>query len=330
MTEIKSTHIGLLYTKQYNAAKPLRIGTRQSPLAMKQAQMVRTRLIEHYNMNDAAIILVPMQSGGDKAIDRPLAEIGGKAIWTKELERAQIEGDIDIAVHSMKDVETIRPNVDNDIYFAIAAMLPRADTCDRLIGASSLDSLAQGAKIGTSSPRRKAQLLSIRPDFICETIRGNVATRLSKIENGEYDATLLAAAGLNRLDMDNLGTPIDNILPAASQGAIGIECLSSKQELVQFINGINHPDTMDCVHSERHFLAALGGGCHSPIAALAIIKNDQIYLRGQILSGDGGEQQTGGITSNRQDIQSAAQTLAMQLYNQASDTLKSFFAPLSA
>ncbi len=304
----------------FTAANPLRIGTRKSPLAMVQSRMVQAQLIAHYQLTEDAIILVPMVASGDKITDRPLADIGGKALWTKELERALIEDDIDIAVHSMKDVETIRPDD-----FSIAAMLPRGDISDKIIGASSVEGLKHGARVGTSSPRRKAQLLAMRPDLICESIRGNVATRLGKLNNGEYDATLLAAVGLERLGMGDLGEVIDTILPAASQGAIGIECLSSRSDLREYVGAIGDGDTMICITMERAFLARLSGDCHSPIAALAIRKEGQIYLRGQILSPDGSEQESGDILCNDADCTKAAHDLAQQLLDRASPNLRRHF-----
>ena len=304
----------------FTTANPLRIGTRKSPLAMVQSRIVQAQLIAHYQLTEDAIILVPMVASGDKITDRPLADIGGKALWTKELERALIEDDIDIAVHSMKDVETIRPDD-----FSIAAMLPRGDISDKIIGASSVKSLKHGARVGTSSPRRKAQLLAMRPDLICESIRGNVATRLGKLNNGEYDATLLAAVGLERLGMGDLGKVITTMLPAASQGAIGIECLSSRSDLREYVGAIGDDDTMICITMERAFLARLSGDCHSPIAALAIRKEGQIYLRGQILSPDGSEQESGDILCNDNDCTKAAHDLAQQLLDRASPNLRRHF-----
>src|SRR6478672_1150096 len=174
--------------------RPLRIGTRGSPLALVQAHLVADALRAAHGWGEQAIQIVPIVTTGDVVQDRPLAEVGGKALWTKELDACLADGRTDLSVHSMKDVETIRPDV-----FAIAAMLERADTRDRLIGADSIEALAQGAIVGTSSPRRTAQLLARRPDLRTISIRGNVQTRLAKIARGEVDATLLAAAGLDRL-----------------------------------------------------------------------------------------------------------------------------------
>src|SRR6201996_2671143 len=184
-------------------ARPLRLGTRGSPLALVQANMVAAALRAAYGWAEDAIVIVPVKTTGDQVQDRPLAEIGGKALWTKELDRALLDGAIDFAVHSMKDVETIRPQA-----IRIAAMLPRADVRDRLIGAQSIAALPQGVRIGTSSPRRAAQVRHLRPDVAIVSFRGNVDTRLRKLAEGEAEATLLAAAGLDRLERGDLGAAI--------------------------------------------------------------------------------------------------------------------------
>jgi hydroxymethylbilane synthase len=274
-----------------------------------------------HNLPDDAVVLVPMLATGDKIQDRPLAEIGGKALWTKELERALLDDQIDIAVHSMKDVETVRADI-----FDISAMLPRADVRDRLIGAASLDDLKHGARVGTSSPRRAAQLLRARPDVQIVPLRGNVATRLAHIENGDADATLLAAAGLDRLGMANVGAPLplSQFLPAASQGAVGIDRLTSRNELVPFLAAINDVDTFVAVKAERALLEALGGNCHSPIAALAQVEGSQIRLKGEVFSADGREMHAGEIVYNASSDGPAQ--LADQLLANASDELRSMFA----
>jgi hydroxymethylbilane synthase len=295
---------------------PLRIGTRSSPLALAQAEMVKVALLAAHDWQETLVQIVPMLSSGDREQSRPLTEIGGKALWTKELERALIDGDIDIAVHSMKDVETVRPHV-----FAIAAMLPRADVRDRLIGADSILSLPQNARVGTSSPRRAAQLKAIRPDLVTTSIRGNVATRLAKVKAGEFDATLLAAAGLDRLGLDNVGVAItvEDMLPAASQGAIGIDCLSGRPEIIAMLAAINDSDTFTCVMVERVFLEALGGTCHSPVAAQARIEGHAIVVQGQILSEDGSEQHHGESDD--------PVALAAELLGKASPKLAALFNP---
>ena len=305
----------------FSSDRPLRIGTRRSPLALAQAEMTMAAIKAAHNLPDDAVVLVPMLATGDKIQDRPLAEIGGKALWTKELERALLDDQIDIAVHSMKDVETVRADI-----FDISAMLPRADVRDRLIGAASLDDLKHGARVGTSSPRRAAQLLRARPDVRIVPLRGNVATRLAHIENGDADATLLAAAGLDRLDMRDVGAPLplSQFLPAASQGAVGIDRLTSRKELVPFLAAINDVDTFAAVQAERALLEALGGNCHSPIAALAQVEGSQIRLKGEVFTADGREMHAGEIVYDA-SIDGPAQ-LADQLLANASDELRSMFA----
>src|SRR3546814_738105 len=201
-------------------APRIRLGTRASPLALAQAHMVADALATAHGWGSGEVALVPLTTTGDRVQDRALAEIGGKALWTKELDAALLGGHIDAAVHSMKDVETIRPPE-----IRIAAMLPRADVRDRLIGAASVEALPMGARVGTASPRRAAQLLALRPDLKIGLFRGNVATRLKKLAEGEADATLLAAAGLHRLGQDDVGSPVpvEVMLPAPAQGAIGME-----------------------------------------------------------------------------------------------------------
>jgi hydroxymethylbilane synthase len=305
----------------FSSDRPLRIGTRRSPLALAQAEMTMAAIKAVHNLPDDAVVLVPMLATGDKIQDRPLAEIGGKALWTKELERALIDDQIDIAVHSMKDVETVRADI-----FDITAMLPRADVRDRLIGAASLDDLKHGARVGTSSPRRAAQLQRARPDVRIVPLRGNVATRLAHIENGDADATLLAAAGLDRLGMANVGAPLplNQFLPAASQGAVGVDRLTSRKELVPFLAAINDVDTFVAVNAERALLEAFGGNCHSPIAALAQVEGTQIRLKGEVFTADGREMHAGEIVYDA-SIDGPAQ-LADQLLANASDELRSMFA----
>jgi hydroxymethylbilane synthase len=299
---------------------PFRIGTRSSPLAMAQAEMAKAALIAAYGWAVDAVVLVSMLSQGDKVQDRPLAEIGGKALWTKELERALLDDEIDIAVHSMKDVESIR-----DEAFAIAAMLPRADVRDRLIGAASIAELPQNARVGTSSPRRAAQLRALRPDLRVEPIRGNVATRLSKVSSGEFDATILAAAGLDRLGMGDVGTPIA-LLPAASQGAVGIDCLAARKDIEALVAAVNHAETFDCVMAERAFLAALGGTCHSPVAAHAFYLDGMMFMNAEILSVDGQEKWSSEIR-NFKPGDEAPHFMAKTLLAQASPALSALFQP---
>jgi hydroxymethylbilane synthase len=305
----------------FTAERPLRIGTRRSPLALAQAEMTMAAMKVAHNLLDEAVMLVPMLATGDKIQDRPLADIGGKALWTKELERALIDDQIDIAVHSMKDVETWRADI-----FVISAMLPRADVHDRLIGAAALDTLKQGARVGTSSPRRAAQLQRARPDLQIVPLRGNVATRLAHIDAGEADATLLAAAGLDRLGMAEVGAELslDAFLPAASQGAVGIDRLASRADLIAVVEAINDPDTFIAVNAERDFLAAVGGNCHSPVAALARVEGSHIRLRAEIFTADGSELQSGERLYMIGDDGPAQ--LAQELLGKASADLRGIFA----
>jgi hydroxymethylbilane synthase len=268
-----------------------------------------------------AIEIVTVTTSGDRIQDRPLAEVGGKALWTKELDGALLSLQIDCAVHSMKDVETIRPDT-----IAIAGMLPRAAVEDRLIGADSIASLRPGAVVGTSSPRRAAQLKSIRPDIETKLLRGNVATRLAKVEAGDFDATLLAAAGLDRLGQSDVGTtiPAETLLPAVAQGAVGIECRADDERAIALISAINHGSTYRCVMAERALLLALGGSCHSPIAALAREDGADIRLRAQILTEDG-SQQVSGEALLPGGATAGATALGQILLDQSSPALRALF-----
>ncbi|MCW2362937.1 hydroxymethylbilane synthase [Sphingobium xanthum] len=302
---------------------PLRLGTRGSPLALAQAEMTLAALALAHGLPREALEIVVVTTSGDRIQDRALAELGGKALWTKELDRALLAGEIDCAVHSMKDVETIRPES-----IHIAAMLPRAAVEDRLIGAPSIDALPQGALIGTASPRRAAQLRALRPDLRTTLLRGNVARRLASVEAGEIDATLLAAAGLNRLGMEDVGAtvPAEVMLPAVAQGAVGIECRTDDERMRRLLAAISDAPTQTCVLAERALLLALGGSCHSPIGALARLAGAGVHLRGQILLEDGSEQVSGEIMLPTGDTAGAA-ALAAQLLDGASPTLRSLFTP---
>ena len=262
------------------------LGTRGSPLALAQARLVARALEEAHGWARGAANIVTVRTSGDRIQDRPLADIGGKALWTKELDLALLGGETDCSVHSMKDVESDRPPS-----LRIAAMLPRADVRDRLIGATSIEALPQGARVGTSSPRRTAQLLARRPDLAIVPFRGNVATRLAKLAAGEVDATLLAAAGLDRLGRGEVGSPVevDVMMPAPAQGAVGIECRADDSRTIALLAAIDHPATSAAVAAERAFTLALGGTCHSPIAALALVDGGVIDFRCEILSEDGAE-----------------------------------------
>lgn len=246
--------------------------------------MVATALRDAHGWGPEHIEIVPITTTGDIVRDRPLAEIGGKGLWTKELDACLSDGRTDMSVHSMKDVETFRPDT-----LEIAAMLERANVCDRLVGAASLDDLPQGARVGTSSPRRAAQLLARRPDLVIVPIRGNVETRLRKLGMGEADATLLASAGLERLNRSEIGVVLDDFLPAPAQGAVGIEVRASDRRTRALVAAIDDRETHACVATERRLLEGLGGTCRSPIAALARLDGDRIHLRAEILSPDGSE-----------------------------------------
>jgi hydroxymethylbilane synthase len=302
---------------------PLKLGTRGSPLALVQANMVRDALLAAHGWDGDAIEIVTIATTGDRVQDRPLAEIGGKALWTKELDRALADGAIDFAVHSMKDVETIRPPE-----IAIAAMLPRADVRDRLVGVDSIAALPLGARIGTSSPRRGAQLCRLRPDLAVVSFRGNVDTRLARLTRGEAEATLLAAAGLVRLGRDDVGVamPVETMLPAPAQGAVGLECLADRAALAAVLAAISDRDTLDCVLAERAFLAALGADCHSPVAALAVIDDGRVHLRAEILAMDGSLHE-GGETEFARGDHAPVAALAAALLDRAAPALRALFAP---
>ena len=304
---------------------PLRIGTRASPLAMAQAHMAAAALIASHGIDLAALEIVPMTATGDRIQDRALAEVGGKSLWTRELDAALDAGVIDIAVHSLKDVETLR-----DPRFALGAMLERADPRDRLvvregIDAATIADLPPGARLGTSSPRRAAQVKRIRADLETVLLRGNVATRLAKLAAGEADATLLAAAGLDRLGMHDVGNvQAAGLLPAASQGAIGIECRSDDRATLELLAAVDHAPTHLAVAAERAFLAALGGDCRSPVAAHAHWQDDgALRLDAEIFSEDGADHAAGHVIIDHPD---AAANLAHDLLNEAPDTVRRLFA----
>lgn len=301
--------------------RPLKLGTRASPLAMAQAHEARDRLCAAHPGLEVEI--VPVTASGDKVLDRPLAEIGGKALWTKELDAWLLAGEIDFAVHSLKDVETIRP-----LQIAIAAILPREDVRDVLVGAASLAELAPGTRIGTSAPRRAAQALHARPDCKVVGIRGNVQTRLAKLEAGEADVTLLALAGLNRLGMAHFGTPLDpgEWLPAPGQGAIAIEARAADERTRALLAAIDHAPSHRAVIAERALLAALGGNCHSPIAVLTQEQGEELVLRAALLSPDGSERVEGTARFAATDLDGPAR-LAGELLSKAGLAIREHFDP---
>jgi hydroxymethylbilane synthase len=266
----------------------LRIGTRGSALALAQAREVHRLLIEAHGLHDEIEIVV-IKTTGDRIQDRPLSEAGGKGLFTKEIEEALHDGSIDLAVHSMKDMPTALPEG-----LAITSMLPREDVRDAFISAKwpTIEALPQGAVVGSSSLRRQAQLRRMRPDLQVVTYRGNVGTRLRKLEDGAVDATLLAVAGLNRLGLADRITariPLDVMLPAVAQGAIGIESRFDDPATATLLAPLNDPATSLCVTAERAFLARLEGSCRTPIAGLGQLEGSVFSFRGEILRPDGSE-----------------------------------------
>ncbi|MEQ8319726.1 MAG: hydroxymethylbilane synthase [Rhodospirillales bacterium] len=267
------------------------IGTRSSPLAMVQTETAADALrLAHADLtDDGRLVIEPVKTTGDLVLDRPLSEIGGKGLFTKELDRALMDRRIDLAVHSMKDLETWLPDG-----MAIGCILPRADVRDAFISfkAPTLNDLKPGARVGTASIRRKAQLLNMRPDLEVGVIRGNVQTRLAKLEAGEFDATFLALAGLDRLGQRHVATDIispDVFLPACAQGAIGITCRADDTETLDYLAALNDAESHVTVACERAMLDALDGSCRTPIAGLARIDGEQIRLKGMIFRPDGSE-----------------------------------------
>ncbi len=269
--------------------RPFVIGTRGSPLAMAQAKEAQARLAAALGWDIGRLTLRPFTTTGDVIQDRALAEAGGKGLFTKELDAALLDGRIDLAVHSAKDLPTFLPDG-----IVIAAYLPREDVRDVLISplADSLETLPPGTVVGTASPRRQALVLRARPDLRIGLLRGNVGTRLQKIERGEAGATLLALAGLKRLGMDSHATrifSIDEMLPAVGQGAIAITARTDDASVRDAIARISHPDTEAALTLERAFLAVLDGSCRTPIAGHARVQDGVIGFRGLVLRPDGTE-----------------------------------------
>jgi hydroxymethylbilane synthase len=268
----------------------LKIGTRGSLLALAQAELARAALLAaHPALADPGIEIVPIKTTGDKVQDRTLAAIGGKGLFTKEIEEALRDGRVDLGVHSMKDMPTVLPEG-----LTIAALLEREDPRDALISpvADSIASLPARAVIGTASLRRQAQVLAKRPDLVVQPLRGNVGTRLDKLARGEAAATLLALAGLKRLGKTSAATAvlsIDEMLPAVAQGAIGIEIRTGDSRLRELVAAIDHAPTSIAIAAERAMLAVLDGSCRTPIAGYAEIAGAQMRLRGLIALPDGTE-----------------------------------------
>ena len=267
----------------------IRIGTRGSPLALAQAGETQRRLETARGPGRLTFEIRAIKTTGDRIQDRPLSDAGGKGLFTKEIEEALLAGEIDLAVHSMKDMPTELP-----AGLTISCFLPREDVRDAFIShtAPTLAGLAKGARVATSSIRRQAQVLHLRPDIIIVPMRGNVETRLRKLQDGAADATLLAMAGLKRLGLtDRVTAPVatDEMLPAVAQGAIGVEIRSENDAIARLLAPINHEPTALAVTAERAFLAKLEGSCRTPIAALAELDGARLIFRGMILTPDGAQ-----------------------------------------
>jgi hydroxymethylbilane synthase len=294
-------------------AAPIRIGTRGSPLALAQTVEVRSRLmaVEQRLGEAGALETVVIRTTGDQVVDRPLAEIGGKGLFSKEIDEAMLTLRIDLAVHSVKDLPTWLP-----AGIVLAAVLPREDPRDVLIGASAhIAELPAGAVVGTSSLRRQAQLLAQRPDLQVVGLRGNVHTRLRKVEAGEVAATLLARAGLRRLDLDGIGALLepDEMLPAVGQGAIGITCRESDHTMRTLVARLDHRATSAEVSAERAMLDALDGSCRTPIGGLARVSGDVLLLRGLIARPDGSELRQGERSGAMSDADVLGRDLGREL-----------------
>ena len=298
-----------------------KLGTRGSQLALAQARKVASALEVAQRWESGHIEIVAIKTTADKVRDRPLAEIGGKGLWTKELDAALLEGRTDFSVHSMKDVESERPKS-----IRIAVIRPRGDHRERLIGAESIEALKKGAVVGTSSPRRAAQLLNLRPDLKIVPLRGNVETRLKKVEKGEVDATLLTAAGLKRLGLQDVGAaiPTEVMLPAPGQGAIGIECRADDGMTARMLATIDDETTHHAVLAERAFVQALGASCHSPVAALAQLEDGELWMRAELLSEDGRDKIAGEARFACGNVKQP-RALAQSLLEQAPKSIRKLF-----
>jgi len=299
--------------------KQLRIATRKSPLALWQAEHVKSQLqAQHPGLE---VTLVPMTTKGDKILDVPLAKVGGKGLFVKELEQALLQGDADIAVHSIKDVPMDFP----DGLF-MPTVLRREDPYDAFVSANyaDLEQLPQGAKVGTSSLRRQCQLLQWRSDIQLLDLRGNVGTRLGKLDQGDYDAIILAKAGLIRLGNGgriSQSVPDDIILPAVGQGAIGIECRRDDQETQPLLAVLNDPPTHTRVAAERAFNHRLNGGCQVPIGGFAELEKDTLFMRGLVGKTDGSEIIKGSISGRPTDAEELGTVLAEDLLSRGADRI---------
>ncbi|MCW3783509.1 MULTISPECIES: hydroxymethylbilane synthase [Albidovulum] len=300
-----------------DVTRPLKIGTRGSPLALAQAFETRTRLMAAHGLPEDACEIVIIKTTGDRVLDRPLKEIGGKGLFTKEIEEALLAGDIDIAVHSMKDMPVAQPDG-----LTLDCYLPREDVRDAFVSpsAGSLADLPEGAVVGSSSLRRRAQLANRRPDLRIVEFRGNVQTRLKKLEDGVASATFLAMAGLNRLGMTGVARgpiSVEEMLPAVAQGAIGIERRLADSRAAELLAAIHDRTTGERLAAERAYLATLDGSCETPIAGLAVHDDDGLWLRGEILRPDGSEVIRGERRCGVRDAAEAGADLARDLLGQA-------------
>lgn len=300
-----------------NAKKPLKIGTRGSPLALAQAIETRSRLMTAHGLGEDACEIVIIKTTGDAVQDRPLKEIGGKGLFTKEIEEALLAGTIDIAVHSMKDMPVAQPEG-----LVLDCYLPREDVRDAFVSPSvaSIGDLPEGAVVGSSSLRRRAQLASRRPDLVLVEFRGNVQTRLKKLNDGVASATFLAMAGLNRLGMAHVAQSaiaVEDMLPAVAQGAIGIERRGDDARAELLLAAIHDEVTGEGIVTERAFLAALDGSCETPIAGLALHDAGGLWLRGEILRPDGSEVLRAEVRCAVSDGAKAGDALGRDLLGQA-------------
>ena len=305
---------------------PLKIGTRGSPLALAQAYETRARLSAAFDLPEDAFEIVVIKTTGDKVLDRPLKEIGGKGLFTKEIEEDLLAGSIDIAVHSMKDMPVDQPEG-----LLLDTYLPREDVRDAFVSLNggALADLPQGTVVGTSSLRRKAQLLNYRPDLQIVEFRGNVQTRLKKLEDGVAAATFLAMAGLNRLKMADVPrTPIetDEMLPAVAQGAIGIERRADDTRVAEMLEAIHDGPTGQRLAAERAFLEGLDGSCETPIGGLAELSGGTLRLRGEILRPDGSERLADATDGATEDGSEMGRAMAAGLRTRAGEGFFSWVA----
>lgn len=299
--------------------KTLTIATRKSPLAMWQAEFVKAELEKAHP--GLEVILLPMSTKGDKILDVPLAKIGGKGLFTKELEDRMMAGEADIAVHSMKDVPMELPEG-----FALGAILERHSPTDAFVSNNyeSFDDLPQGAVLGTSSLRRKAQLMAQRPDLIVKDLRGNVGTRLGKLDAGEYDAIVLATSGLQRLELDERirhEFAPDVCLPAVTQGTLGIEYFEKDLEVLELIQVMNHKETEIRTQAERAMNHRLEGGCQVPIGVFAELNGEQIHLKGLVSELDGSKVLTAEATGKVSEAEALGIEVAEALLSQGADKI---------